>query len=95
MKKQTRHETEAMQHPSSEYDRPADVLKDDRLDNAQKRDVLVNWSNDLERALMAEDENMVRDNGKKPRQPSSDVLRDVMRCITKLNSMENANAHRR
>jgi hypothetical protein len=48
----------AVLDPTRFYERPKDVLGDDRLDPAQKRRILESWALDAQRLSEAEGENM-------------------------------------
>lgn len=49
---------QTMQDPSDNYDKPYDVLQDEKLSQAEKRKVLRNWADEVQHILESESENM-------------------------------------
>jgi hypothetical protein len=73
---------DAIGDPTREYRQPMDVVKDGRLEPAEKLRILESWKKDAELLSTAQDENMA--GGERPQ------LQDVMLAIQELERISGA-----
>lgn len=73
---------QAVRDPRKMYGVPENVLRDDRLKDAEKRIILESWALDQERLLESEAENMTK--APKAQNSPEEVLRDIRQAERKL-----------
>lgn len=69
---------EIKKNPAKHYDAPDDVVADDALDTAQKREILKQWEVDAELLSVADAENMTGGDS-----PQIDLVRKAIRSLDK------------
>jgi len=70
----------ALLDPTSEFDSPGDVLKDESTSREQKIEILRRWEYDARELQVASEENMPGNN--------SDILDEVLDALNKLGALE-------
>ncbi|HEY8963116.1 MAG TPA: hypothetical protein VIN59_01500 [Alphaproteobacteria bacterium] len=73
---------QAIRDPMKMYGVPANVLKDERLKDTEKRIILESWALDQERLLESEAENMTK--APKAHNSPEEILRDIRKAERKL-----------
>lgn len=76
----------AMKDPGSVFASPEALEMSEELTTTQKRAVLVQWHDQLQKLLVADDESMTRDDAKARASPgrNGDCLRRVTDILTRL-----------
>jgi hypothetical protein len=77
--------SQLLQTPEDIYRAPAEVVKDRRLSEAEKKEALANWEADETALLRADDENMSRPDAENSAR-AADMISDIRRAGRRLAS---------
>jgi hypothetical protein len=73
----------AVRDPERIYEKPKDVMEDNRLDPEDKIEILESWAKDMELLMRAEEENMTAST-QRISSRAAEKFRDIQECLRPL-----------